>query len=215
MRARAVLAVACATALSAGCSAYDTRYEFEPRPLEYGHVLEGTADRAASTLVSVVGVRKRDADEGIVPSVELRLRVDNHTDQEVRLDPATLRLFAANLEPFPPPQGPAEPLVVAPRDTATLTVYFPFPDGRVPGPYDLAGLSARWTLEVGGQPSTGSATFVLHDDERGYYPFGFGFGFGTYFWDGGYYGHGHGHHGHGRGHSGGRSGGLGHPGARR
>ena len=177
--------------LLCGCSAYDTAYEFEPRPLEFAHVLPGAADRAASVLVTVVGVRKRDADQGIPASVELRLRVDSSTDPEITLDPSAVQLFAANLLEFPPPTSPEGPLAVPARGSGTLTVLFPFPDGKVPGGYDLEGLSARWTLMIADQPSTGNATFTRSSRDGGYYPVGIGFGFGISSYD--YYDHHHGY----------------------
>jgi hypothetical protein len=175
------------------CSAYDSRYEFEPRPLEFAHALPGADDRAASALVTVVGVHKRDAEQRIPPSVEVRLRVDNNSDEEIRLDPVGVQLFAANLLQFPEPTSPDGPLAVAPHGSGTLTVFFPFPDDKVPGAYDLEGLSARWTLVIGDRASTGNATFTRYSRDRDYYPVGIGFGFGISSWD---YGHYH-HHGHG------------------
>jgi hypothetical protein len=167
-------------ALACACSAYDARYDFEPRPFELGHVLPGGADRAASVLVSVVGVRKRDPERQLPASVEIRLRVDSQSDDEVRLEPDALQLFAANLEAFPAPLVPDGALVVAGHGSGLLTAYFPFPDDEVPGTYDLGGLGLRWTLTIGGHPSTGNATFALREDQpREYYPIGF-FGFSTF-----------------------------------
>ena len=123
---RVGLAVVFACGLS-GCSAYYSSYEFYPRPLEFGHVLEGGDDRAASVLVSVVGVRKADKELGIPASIELRLRVDNESDEQARIDPGSLRLFAANLVQFPPPELPGGALVVEPHGSGVLTAYFPFP----------------------------------------------------------------------------------------
>jgi hypothetical protein len=194
-------------ALIAGCSAYDSRYEFEPRPLEVGHLVAGREDRAASVLASVVGVHKRDVEQDIPSSVELRLRVDSATDDEIRLGPASVQLFAANLAAFPEPVVPGGELVVPPRGSGTLTAYFPFPDGKVPGPFDLEGVSARWKLDIGGRESTGNATFSRRSHDDGYYPFGFGFGFGVSNWST-YH---HRHHHHGRGHDHGRSGDDHHP----
>jgi hypothetical protein len=176
------------------CSAYDTRYEFEPRPLEVGHVVPDKEDRVASVLVSVIGVRKRDTEQGIPASVELRLRVDSATDDEIRVPPASVQLFAANLEKFPDPVIPGGELVVPARGSGTMTAYFPFPDGKVPGAYDLEGVSVRWTLNVGGHDSTGNATFSRRLRDTGYYPFGIGFGFGVSSYDSVYH---HGRYGRG------------------
>jgi hypothetical protein len=175
--------------LLAGCSAYDSRYEFGPRPLEFGHSLPGMPDRAASVLLSVVGVRKRDAEAQLPASVEIRMRVDNQSSGEVRLDPAGLRLYAANLVPFPAPIAPAGVLVVAGGESGELTAYFPFPDSKVPGGFDLDGLGLRWTLELGSERSTGSVTFVRAERDAYGYDYGpagvLGFGWG---WPPAYYG---------------------------
>jgi len=191
--------------LLSACSAYMSGYDFEPRPLEFAHVLPGAEDRAASVLVTVVGVRKRDAEQSIPASVELRIRVDNNSDMEARLEPADVQLFAANLAAFPPPVLPEGSPTVPPHGSSTIALYFPFPDDKVPGGYDLDGLSARWTLFVGDRPSTGNATFTRAYGDHGGYPVGFGLGIGFYdFYDDGYY-----HHGHCCGHGGG-GGGFGH-----
>ena len=169
--------------------------------------MPGLDDRAASVLVSVVGVRKRDVEQDIPSSVELRLRVDSATENEIRLYPSSVQLFAANLAAFPEPVVPGGELVVPPRGSGTMTAYFPFPDGKVPGPFDLEGVSARWTLDIGGRESTGNATFSRSSYDDGYYPFGFGFGFGVSNWSS-YHDH---HHDHGHGDHDGRSGDGHHP----
>jgi hypothetical protein len=193
------VALSIALAGLAACSAYDSRYEFEPRPFEVGHALAGSDDRFASVLVSAVGVHKRDVEHGIPASVELKIRVDSSADEAIRLDPGKIQLFAANLEQFPEPVVPDGPLVVEPNGSGTVTAYFPFPDGKIPGRYDLEGVSARWTLDVGERVSTGNATFTRSSGDDGYYPVGVGFGFGVWNYHGGY----HHHHGHGKGWSGG------------
>jgi hypothetical protein len=165
------------------CSAYDSRYQFDPRPNEIGLTVPGVEDRVASVLVSVLGVHKRDTEHDIPASVELRLRIDSMSDEEIGLDPAGLRLFAANLEEFPRPVVPGGPLAVAPHDSGTMTAYFPFPDGKVPGHYDLSGLSARWTLRIGERASTGNATFTRRTRDTDYYPVGIGFGWGWGYYD--------------------------------
>ena len=190
----AALGILCSLAVSA-CSAYDPRYEFQPRPVEVVQSVPGEQDRAASVLVSVVGVRRRDKEQQTPAAVEVRMRVDNETDREVTLDPASLHLYAANLIPFPQPAVPAGALVAPPHGSGDLAAFFPFPDGKVPGPFDLGGLSLRWTLDVGDSAVTGSVTFSRTPDERGYYYepvglFGFGWGWPSYYYYGyPYYGY--------------------------
>jgi hypothetical protein len=159
-----------------GCATYDRRYQYLPRPLDVPVAMAGRDDRAATVLVTVAGVRKPDVEAGIPASVEVRLRVENHSDADVALEPATFKLFTAGLEEFPPPVVPGGTLVVAPGETGSLVAYFPFPGGAVPGAYDLDGLNARWTLAVGDAPTTASATFTRQREDR-YDDYRFGIGF--------------------------------------
>lgn len=150
-----------AAALAAGCSVYDHRFDYQPGPLDVEAPVPGAADQQpVRVLVSLMGVRRAGSDVEMAATVEVRLRVENFSDTDVLIDPATFALFSADLQQFPAARAvPAEPLQLLPRQSAVITAYFPFPDGKIPGPYDLNGLNVRWTLYVGERPVTSSASF--------------------------------------------------------
>ncbi len=154
-------AAAGAAALAAGCSVYDHRFDYQPGPLDVAAPVPGAADQQpVRVLVSVMGVRRAGSDVEMAATVEVRLRIENFSDADVLIDPATFALFSADLQQFPAGHSvPAEPLQLLPRQSAVITTYFPFPEGKVPGPYDLNGLNVRWTLYVGDRPVTSSASF--------------------------------------------------------
>jgi hypothetical protein len=145
-----------------GCSVYNSRYVYEPRPIDVLSAKPGADDAApARTLVTVVGVRREDAKAQLPASVEVRLRVENTSPFPVAFDPATLTLFSAGLERFPDAiVRPDAPIALQPADSIVVEAFFPLPEGRTPGELDLGGLNLQWTLEVGGQAVTNSASFV-------------------------------------------------------
>ena len=157
-----VLCAAVALAVSGGCSVYDTRYLFEPRPLDVQSSKPGAAGaEPVRTLATVIGVRRRDSRSQIPASVEVRLRVDNTSPFPVSFDPGSLALFSAGLEQFPDAIArPHDPVELSPGGTAVVEAFFPLPDGRYPSDLDLSGLNLRWTLEVDGEPVTSSASFI-------------------------------------------------------
>ncbi len=160
--ARAIPALAAAAATLCGCSVYDSRYLYEPRPVDVQTRKPGADDvEPARTLVTVVGVRREDSRSQLPASVEVRLRVENTSPFPVAFDPGSLALFSAGLERFPDPiVRPEGSITVAPAGSAVVEAFFPFPDGRDPDDLDLSGLNLRWTLEVGGHAVTSSASFV-------------------------------------------------------
>ncbi|MHC4081697.1 MAG: hypothetical protein ACYS15_11630 [Planctomycetota bacterium] len=159
-RARPALAVV-ATVLS-GCSVYNWRYVYEPRPVDIQTTKPGADDaEPARTLVTVVGVRREDSKSQLPASVEVRLRVENTSPFPVAFDPASFVLFSAGLERFPDPiVQPEGPVTVAPAGTAVVKAFFPFPDDRGASDLDLSGLNLRWTIEVDGYAATSSASFL-------------------------------------------------------
>jgi hypothetical protein len=178
-----VLAAGVVLALWAGCSVYETRYAFEPRPVDVAAAKPGAGDaEPVHTLVSVIGVRREDRKSQLPASVEVRLRVENTSPFAVTFDPASLALFSAGLERFPDPIArPEGPVDVAPSDNAVIEAFFPFPEGRGAGDFDLNGLNLRWTLEVGGHPVTGSASFLrLPTVYYGHYHYRVGIGYHRY-----------------------------------
>jgi hypothetical protein len=159
---RAIPALAAAAATLSGCSVYDSRYLYEPRPVDVLTTKPGADDaEPARTLVTVVGVRQEDSRSQLPASVEVRLRVENTSPFPVAFDPASFVLFSAGLERFPDPiVQPEGPITVPPAGTAVVKAFFPFPEGRSPSEFDLSGLNLRWTLEVDGYAVTSSAGFL-------------------------------------------------------
>jgi len=166
-------------AAACGCSPYYAGSTYEPKPADVDLRAPDRPTANARTLVSVIGLRKKDESAGLPPSVELRIRLENDGATAITFDPSSLELLAANLESFPAAAvAPAGRVQVAPGDAATVTAYFPFPDGKVPGPYDLSGLSLRWQADVDGEMVSANATFHRKRDRRyydqgPYYPFGY------------------------------------------
>ncbi len=176
-------AIAVGAALG-GCSVYDHVYEYEPLPVEVASRVPG--GEPLRTLVSVIGVRRRDAESELPASVEVRFRVENPpASTPAVFEPEGLRLFSADLQQFPDPLvRPEGPLDVEPGASLVVNAYFPFPDGRYPAGLDLEGLSVRWRIRVGGETVTSSAGFLRRPwayYDR--YPHRIGVGYGR--WDGG------------------------------
>ncbi len=190
LRSGVVVAAACAVA---GCSAYDSRYVFMPKPAQMHFAASGGPHRSAGALVAVAGVRNADASVGTPAALEVLLLISNDSGQTIYVDPANLRLFAGNLAEFPAPMmQPAGVFAVAAGETAAATAWFPFPDGRVPGGYDLDGLNLRWGIEVGSETVTQGVSFVRAQSRpQPPYPAWFGFGHRGYGGHRGYDGHRH------------------------
>lgn len=144
-----------------GCSVYDSRFAFDPGPIDVPVSRPGSPEtEPVRTLVTVLGVRRADENSSMPPGVEIRLRVDNTSPYQVTLDPAMLVLFSAGLERFADPIVlPAEPIDLAPGGSAMIDANFPFPDSGTPQDMDLSGLNVRWTLVIDGESVSSSATF--------------------------------------------------------
>ena len=147
-----------ATALG-GCSVYDHRYLYAPRPAEV--LSPPDSGEELRTLVSVVGVRRADQESKLPACIEIRLLFENAGSDQVTVEPDSLVLTSAGLKRFPDPIiRPVDPIEDAPRDGRVVVAYFPFPDDIYPAEFDLSGLNLRWKLKVGDRSVTGSATFT-------------------------------------------------------
>ena len=182
---RKVLVAGWAVAALGGCSIYDSRYVFGPKPVDVESAVPGVSDvEPVRTLVSVIGVRRADQEAQRPASVEVRLRVENTSPASVTFDPTSLALFSADLKQFPAPiVEPPDPFDVEPQASAIVEAFFPFPDEADPADFDLSGLNVRWTMRIGGQPVTSSASFTRRREV--YYPrhrFHFGIGYRFYCW---------------------------------
>ena len=170
-------------AVVGGCSVYDSRFAFDPGPVDVPASRPGSPDaEPVRTLVTVLGVRRADDRSAMPPGVDVRLRVDNTSPYQVTFDPAMLVLFSAGLERFAEPIViPAEPIELAPGGSGMIDASFPFPEAGTPNDMDLSGLNVRWTLVIDGESVTSSATFERLP--RGYYdrhPYRIGVGFQRY-----------------------------------
>jgi hypothetical protein len=156
---------------SLGCArTYHWAYEYQPRPMAVSVVSPPASEaQPLHVLVTVIGVRTDSAKEHPA-TVEVRLQLENATDEAAAIVPGSLELHSANLRPFDAPKLP-EPrmLAAAPGQVAPFTVYFPFTGGDVPGGHDLNGLSLRWTVQLGEQTFTRSVTFTRREPPRPYY----------------------------------------------
>ena len=168
----------CLVVWLSGCSAYDIKGGFVPQPAETVAQLapagsETTGERErVRTLASIIGVLKADKKAARPRSAEVKLRIENRTDEAVTLDPASVELVGGDLESFPPPIEPRTAVMIEPGATRTVRLLVPFPEERV----DLSGLNLQWALEVGDRRETQSVSFRRRERDYGYdgYPGGAG-----------------------------------------
>ncbi len=170
-------------AVVGGCSVYDSRYAFDPGPVDVPASKPGALDaEPVRTLVTILGVRRAEDRSTSPPGVDVRLLVDNTSPYPVTLEPAKLVLFSAGLERFADAiVRPAGPMELAPGESGTIDASFPFPEAGTPEDMDLSGLNVRWTLVIDGESVTSSATFGRLP--RGYYdrhPHRIGIGYQRY-----------------------------------
>ncbi|MBI1370648.1 MAG: hypothetical protein GC162_18580 [Planctomycetes bacterium] len=168
-----ILLIALLTGVSlAGCSTavYNTDYTYRPRPLEVPMAVgDQTQVRALATIVGL-----RNETDAAPAAIDVRLRLDNVTDQPARFDPAALALFDAAIKQFDPPTvAPAGVQTIAPGQSATIEAAFPLPGSGLytNRGFDLDGLNLRWTVTVGSQSLSHSATFLRKPDETLYRPY--------------------------------------------
>ncbi len=159
-------------ALLSGCSTYRDDFQYTPRP--DGFLITSPPATAAQPLelqVSIIGVRT-DHPKEHPNTIEVRIRIENHTPALAIFIPESMQLIASDLGVFERPEvDPAEGVRIKPGDDAKVTAYFPLitrDSQRRSGP--LAGLNLRWTMKVGDQPVTCSSNFT----RRPYYdgPYG-------------------------------------------
>jgi hypothetical protein len=142
-------------------STYDPDFTFAPRPASV-EVRDFESDRTlARSLVSVVGVRHRVSSEDARPGVEVRMRVENVSDDSVQVDLRSLRLLSADLRELEPPiiVTDVENGVVPPRQTGTITATFAFPLESRDNPFDLSSLTLQWTMIHNGNEGHSEQTF--------------------------------------------------------
>ena len=163
-------------AVASGCSVYDYRYSFVPRPAEVQMRTSSSESTYGITLVSIMGVRRPDREAKEDASVEARLLIMNRSDFPISFDPASLALVSADLVLFQRPRTDVrEILTVEPRESMPVTALFSFPEGQSSGDVDLSSLNLSWDLQVDSKtiPSSITVTREYDDDDdafhRGYY----------------------------------------------
>jgi len=159
-RITGVLVVACLWSL-AGCSAYDARYVYQPRPNETVVQLEDDPDAAPLRMLSsIVGVRLPTKEAGNSKFVEAAILLDNTSSLTIEFDPTTVALFSGDAKRFPSPGvTDKEKTSIEPGQSVRVTLLFPFPKGQHQDTVDLNGLNLRWAIEHDGQSYYQSATF--------------------------------------------------------
>ena len=170
----------CGLLAAAGCSVYDSRYVFDPRPVDVAASKPGAEGSAPlRALVTVLGVRRADEHAKMPACIDVRLRIDNTSPFPATFDPKGLCLFSAGLDRFPEPVlSTQQHLELAPGTFAFVDACFAFPQGSRPAELDLSGLDVRWTVAIDGQPVTSSASFMRRPGgyyDRYYYRIGVGY----------------------------------------
>jgi len=183
----AVLTLAAAAFFGSACSSYYPYHSYRPAPAVANVVTGGVTE--ARVLAAVVGVRRPDDDAGTPALVEARLRVENHGERPLKVEPSEILLVTADLTALPGAfvgyeAGTA--LEVAPNWAENVELTFALPEGTDVYDHDLDGLSLR--IELGGyaRPVLLSLEF-----ERLVDPYTVGWDYGPYLWHPWYgpYGH--------------------------
>jgi hypothetical protein len=134
-----------------GCSQYDDNYHFTPSPVTAQIPGTQPSDQPpVTTEVTIVGVRWDDPSNHVPPSIEIRMRMDNDSAENVTFDPMGIQLTTGQLVRFQPPiVRPPQPINIGPSQSAFLTGYFPFPAGQSQDTMDLSSLQLKWQLAIG------------------------------------------------------------------
>ncbi len=174
-RIAAVLLIACLGS-TMGCSAYDARYAYQPKPsvtmIQFGDDPDTAPLRMLS---SIIGIRRPTKEAGNRSFVEAAILFDNTSLETIAFDPATAALFAGDVQRFPDPDLVSqEKITIEPGHTARVMLLFAFPHTEPKTPIDLNGLNLRWAIQHNGQSYYQSATFDRRSPQRyrhdGYYP---------------------------------------------
>ncbi|HWB53335.1 MAG TPA: hypothetical protein VG722_04055 [Tepidisphaeraceae bacterium] len=150
-------------ALLAGCtsSPYVEGYYFTPRPaVKDIPATHPSQPPEVSTYATAVGIRVAEKKMGMPQTMEIRLRIDNNGSQMVKLDPQSMQLTTSNLTRFPKPIIHSDqPIAIKSGDSALVTAWFPFPQGKSYEDFDLQTLILRWVLDIGGKRVSQTAHF--------------------------------------------------------
>lgn len=138
-----------------GCSPYVGDYQYYPRPAlaEIPSTQPQAEPPPLSVLASIVGVRYEDRGANLPSSVEVRLQVENNSEQPAIFEAGSLALINGELLTFGPPIlfPPATRIQLQPMQQMTMTAFFPFPPGRSYVNTDLNSFQLQWTATVEGR----------------------------------------------------------------
>ncbi|HET6250825.1 MAG TPA: hypothetical protein VFE47_24255 [Tepidisphaeraceae bacterium] len=150
-------------AVAIGCAPpppYLRNYRFAPEPALTVMLKPGTQTPALSVLVSVIGIRRGDPDHGVPPAVEIKMRFENSGAETVTFDPQSLQLQTGSLQSFAKPEvHPPRAMEIAPGQTQSASLFFPFQPGASPGTVALDALRLRWQIIIDGKPYLQTVTF--------------------------------------------------------
>ena len=176
--ATASVCLTCVLMLLSGCASQSTSskptdYSTPPQPYRsdyhYGpnpavvDVFSAASPQSSPPLTvyaSLMGIRQADVHSQIPPSVEVRLKFENHGTQPVHFVPASVELETGELRPLPSPiLNPSAAFDVPPGETRGQAAYFPFPPGTNSQVLDLNHFRVRWRVQIDSQPVTQTAYF--------------------------------------------------------
>lgn len=135
---------------------YDAR--FGPQTTEA--VAASSLGGQARSIVSFIGVRRKDRESGAPPQVEFRMRVENMGAVACTLEQHSLQLLSGTLEPFGAAQlSSSDAPLIAPGASANYEILFPPAEGRSIDSIDLRSLNLRWAIAFDGESVTNGMTF--------------------------------------------------------
>ncbi len=151
--------------IATGCSTeprtpYVPGFRYAPEPALAVMLKQGTQSPSLSVMVSVIGIRRGSADNRTPDAMEVRMRFENQGHAAVTFDPHSASLVTGGLQSFDPPDAaPPQPITIAPGQTQSQTLYFPFPPGTLPRTMALDTLRLRWQVQIEGQSYLQTAYF--------------------------------------------------------
>ena len=149
---------------SVGCAPpppYLRGYRFAPEPALAVMFKPGTQTPALSVLTSVIGIRRGNPDSAIPPAVEIRMRFENTGQEAATFDPKSLVLVTGSLQSFTCSRRCIRRnfFQIAPGQTQTASVFFPFPPGMNPRMMSLDALRLRWQVTIEEKPYLQTVVF--------------------------------------------------------
>jgi len=156
----------------AGCGPYAAKHHYLPQPGHVAFDASATEQRPdARAVVTVIGILRSLPDEPKRKGVELRLRLENLSEQPIRFDPGQSVLLDAALSALPGPIEAPKPVTLERGQERAVTLVYRLPESTASRGDALKGLNLRLTLDVSGNPITRSITFHRREpySHRGYH----------------------------------------------